>query len=467
MNSSFWRPVLIFALAVVLIGVFTQYIPALDNKILPLKKFDLLADLKAALLPTPDSLKAAAGELKVANATAPLEVFLQGLNELQKTQTGNLRIAYYGDSIIEGDLVSGTLRDRLQETYGGSGVGLVPITSVVNEFRRTISHHFSKNWETRSFMNGAGKGQLGVIGYTFIPQGHYYTETTVRSTVSSGSDSLAAAPKVTSRQVKNRQSAGAIAWVEYAGVDYPGGSTDFRRIRLFYSKASPTSYVDVSHDGGAKRRFPLSAADGINVLDVSPAAPIRKVRLEFNSNDPINVHGVSFDDINGVYVDNFSVRGYSGLNFDRIPATTLSAIQFALNYDLVIMQYGENVSSPDRTEYTKYKEGMIKAVRHIQYALPGVPILILSAHDRSIRKNGTMVTSPDIPILVNTQAELASETGCAFWNVFEAMGGLGSMPGWVSASPKLARSDYTHFTRAGASKIANLLYDVITTGKLD
>ena len=34
-----------------------------------------------------------------------------------------VRIAYYGDSYIEGDILTGDLRELFQQTYGGSGVG--------------------------------------------------------------------------------------------------------------------------------------------------------------------------------------------------------------------------------------------------------------------------------------------------------------------------------------------------------
>jgi len=47
------------------------------------------------------------------------------------------------------------------------------------------------------------------------------------------------------------------------------------------------------------------------------------------------------------------------------------------------------------------------------------------------------------------------------------MGGYNSMIGYVNASPRLAAKDYTHFTRAGADKLARMLHKVLTTGKND
>ncbi|MFA5509398.1 MAG: hypothetical protein WC228_00860, partial [Candidatus Cloacimonadaceae bacterium] len=125
-----------------------------------------------------------------------------------------------------------------------------------------------------------------------------------------------------------------------------------------------------------------------------------------------------------------------------------------------------NVTSPKNTNYDFYQKGMVKSVEHIKKAMPGVPILIISAHDRSIRTAEGLKTSPDIPILIKAQSDMAKETGSAFWNLFAEMGGLNSMPDWVNASPPLAAKDYTHFSIAGAKKVGEMLLDVIKKGSL-
>ncbi len=64
---------------------------------------------------------------------------------------GSVRIAWYGDSFVEGDILVGDLRDTLQSVWGGSGVGFVPITSEVAQFKRTIKHNF-KGWTSYSIV---------------------------------------------------------------------------------------------------------------------------------------------------------------------------------------------------------------------------------------------------------------------------------------------------------------------------
>ena len=47
--------------------------------------------------------------------------------------------------MIEGDLMSMTLRTMLQERFGGRGVGFVPITSITNFFRLPLNIDFQKD----------------------------------------------------------------------------------------------------------------------------------------------------------------------------------------------------------------------------------------------------------------------------------------------------------------------------------
>jgi hypothetical protein len=57
-----------------------------------------------------------------------LAKFAEKLHQLKTTKKGKIRIAYFGDSMIEGDLLTQTLRKLLQKEFGGYGVGFFPFT---------------------------------------------------------------------------------------------------------------------------------------------------------------------------------------------------------------------------------------------------------------------------------------------------------------------------------------------------
>lgn len=465
------RPLLIIGLAAILVGIVALALPAWENDVFTIRKMRWFQ----ALLPEAaieDSLVVA---LPVAeHAPSALDPFWQrlgrmpaisGKEPLAKARfpqsNRQLRIAYFSDSTIEGDLITAPLRDGLQSVYGGAGVGMMPITSIVSGFRQTIRHSFSRNWESISFMSPARQDlSLGITGYTFIPRPYYTAQRAVEEADTIAvADTLAVpeAPKSRSQRVYINED----PWVEYRAVSIAGGAASFESIRLFYANATDSSRVMVSYDSQAPRRFNLRSGSGVQGLDLSPAQGVKTLRLEFDRHDPIHVYGVSFDAERGVYVDNFPIRGYSGMYFSRIHADVLSDFNRYLDYDLVILQYGENVSNQANTDYTNYKNAMIRTVEHIQKAMPKVPILIVSAHDRSIRDAGGYRTSPDIPILVQAQAELAQATDSAFFNLYEAMGGYNSMIKWVSEQPPMASTDYTHFNRRGADRVAGMLLNFL------
>ena len=68
---------------------------------------------------------------------------------------------------------------------------------------------------------------------------------------------------------------------------------------------------------------------------------------------------------------------------------------------------------------------------------------------------------PEVPSLLETQREIASENKLAFWNLYDAMGGENSMVKFVDEQPPLANRDYTHLNFRGARKIAHIFAQTI------
>ena len=89
-------------------------------------------------------------------------------------------------------------------------------------------------------------------------------------------------------------------------------------------------------------------------------------------------------------------------------------------------------------------------------AFPNATILLVSVSDRSTKINGNFVTIPNLPNFVNMQRNLAIHNQIMFWNMYEAMGGEGTMVNWVKAKKPLANKDYTHLTFRGGKQLATL-----------
>ena len=97
-----------------------------------------------------------------------IQQFARNLKNLKRKKRKKIRIGYFGDSMIEGDLITCNVRDALQDYFGGNGVGFVPINSVVAGFRQTIKHEFSKDWKEISFLDKKSKVVLPFQAIIFM-----------------------------------------------------------------------------------------------------------------------------------------------------------------------------------------------------------------------------------------------------------------------------------------------------------
>jgi lysophospholipase L1-like esterase len=104
-------------------------------------------------------------------------------------------------------------------------------------------------------------------------------------------------------------------------------------------------------------------------------------------------------------------------------------------------------------------------VKRLQSALPDASILLMSPMDRGERNGqGEIETIAAMPRLVKIEAKIADETGVAFINTFQAMGGEGTMARWYAAEPRLVGADYIHPMPAGAKIVGELLYGALRDG---
>ena len=97
----------------------------------------------------------------------PKEILQPFLDKLGQPEE-QVRIAWFGDSGIEADLITQTIRDSLQKWHGGKGVGYMPVLSRAPGYRKTITHKFSSNWLWESLEPAAAyKRNPGISGHGF------------------------------------------------------------------------------------------------------------------------------------------------------------------------------------------------------------------------------------------------------------------------------------------------------------
>ncbi len=368
-----------------------------------------------------------------ADSVHMLHRFFSALKQT-KRQGGKTRIAYFGDSMIEGDLITQTVRKIFQREFGGSGVGFVPITSQVANFRRTIKHSFSDNWVVNSILNTEEGKKYGISGYVFQPA---YPE---EDEEISDSSTVPDPTEIVEETIES--------YVQYQGY--------FPVIKLYFGPSREAASLRYNAGGTEFNKF-LSGNSVVNESLLYAGAPVQKVELFFQADTAVDIYGLSMESESGVFLDNFAVRGNSGLALTAIPYSVLSGFNRYFHYDLIVLQYGVNVAADDMEDFSWYESGMKRVVRHLQKAIPTADILIISVGDKSYKKEMDFITPPSIPLLVKAQRNVARKTGVAFWNLYQAMGGQNSMVEWVNAEKPLANKDYTHFSARGAGKIGTML----------
>ena len=339
-----------------------------------------------------------------------LAKFSEKLHKLKSTKKGKIRIAYFGDSMIEGDLLTQTLRKLLQKEFGGYGVGFLPIHSKVAGFRQTATVK-SSGWETINFMDKGAKNMY-ISGFSFSGLGNgSFTDRTVTTP-----------PSLQKFLIYGQSNGGSI--------DYDGTSIHLQ---------------------------------GNDLVNAQLLSNNNATSFEFKSNSATTpFYGVSFESENGIILDNFSFRGITGVEFRKIDEDFLKAVQSANHYDLIVMQYGVNLLfRPNDTDYSYYTKNMTPVLEKFISAFPKTDILLVSSADRAFRYNGEYQTAKGLPNLLETQAKLAYDHHLAFFNLFETMGGENSIVDWASQKPPLANKDYVHPNGKGADILAEKLFHAI------
>ena len=356
-----------------------------------------------------------------------LSRFYAKLNRIETTGSGKVRVAYFGDSMNDGDLIVQDVRDYFQNKFGGKGVGFVGMTSLSAGARYSVGHQYSKNWKIQSFV------------------------TTKRPATPFGIDGQVTFVKDSTNSY----------WVKYQARNTANTSRLYNAT-LFYGqadndKASVT--VKVNEEESEKALNPSQLLNTIKLTDTN----YQTLQVSFSEADSIPFYGFNFDDGKGVHVDNFSLRGNSGLPLSTLNSRLMNRFDVLLGgYDLIVLHYGANVLSQDVESYGWYEKGMTRVVENLRHCFPNADVLIISTADKATKIEDEMKTDPAVPLLLSAQRRYAGKTGSGFVNLYSLMGGEGSMVEWVDN--ELAGKDYTHFNASGSKRISRFIYDEIDRG---
>ena len=345
-----------------------------------------------------------------------------------------IRIAHYGDSQLEMDRISSMLREMLQDRFGGSGPGMVPILKPMSSV--SISQNTT--------------GSL--TRYALVADTLSRWSSTHRYGPLTRYALLTGEARFNFRRAENRYAQERVRAISKVSVLF-GHNASGLKMSL---KCDTLSLLTASVD---------SSINGVSVVSWDLPKQVRGGSLTLNGT--AEIYGIMLDGGPGVTVDNVAMRGCSGTIFSGIDSTSLRQSYEKTDTRLIILQFGGNAMPgiSSRKAISIYMGKLEKQFSYFKGVAPWAKILFVGPADMSKSVNGSLVTWPLLPDLNDSLKVHCLQNGIAYWDTFNMMGGVGSMKQWVNHNPQLAGPDYIHFTTKGAAEVGSalakslLLYD--------
>jgi lysophospholipase L1-like esterase len=112
----------------------------------------------------------------------------------------------------------------------------------------------------------------------------------------------------------------------------------------------------------------------------------------------------------------------------------------------------------------EYRVSFTSLLNLFHEAAPRASILVIAPPDRAVRSGSKWKTIDRMPALVEAQRQAAFNSGAAFYDLFNAMGGSGSIDRWATPVRPLAQPDRVHLASGGYRMVADWIYREMMRG---
>lgn len=327
----------------------------------------------------------------------------------------SVRIVHWGDSQIEEDRMTRELRRGLQGKYGGGGVGIIPLHQTIPT--QSVRQHLYLSGVKQN-ISGGPKRYL-VYGPSSMHRA--FDVYGVMGQVAQLDNDLVAGSEDVELQIEPGYRQGTESY--------------FNRIRIFR-----------------------------NYEDSTILLPDSTTRYTLHLRGKWDIYGISLETHKGIIVDNIPMRGCSGYVFTQMNADELRHYFSTTNTRLIILQFGGNVMpyTTSRRQVELYRQSMTAQIAYLKRCAPQASFLFIGPGDMLTSINGELQTYPMLPLMDATLRVMCAEQQIAYWSLFHAMGGKGSMTQWQEKD--FARSDGIHFSQKGAAHAGKLLTEWMLQG---
>ncbi|MCG2613092.1 GDSL-type esterase/lipase family protein [Terrimonas sp. NA20] len=353
-----------------------------------------------------------------------LDSFYQKLYTLKKDSNSVVSIVHIGDSHIQADFLSGTVRKNLQDFFGNAGRGLVfPYQIALSNAPQDIISSSSIRWQFNRVAHPEIQISSGISGYAIT------------------TTSEAANLRVSLR------------------TSFTEGLQVFNKMKFFLDTSANTSWIFQADNLDIPHTLSRESNDSSVYREVELKQPITGFTLtSLPTSEPKAFYGVSLE--NSAPGILYHTIGVNGARYDQYNIAPLFWKQLpALKADLYIISLGTNEAQRASFFEAMFLKDLETFLEKLRQTSPGASILITTAPDsyRQRRASNAVLQS-----LNKSLSAYCNKKFIPLWDLYRITNGYGSAYSWSRRG--LMSRDKVHFTADGYRLQGSLLFNALAKG---
>lgn len=324
-------------------------------------------------------------------------------------------------------MFSGRIRTKLQKKYGNAGRGLIfPYKAAKTNGPGDYRSVTNTNWEVKRVISPSNPIPTGICGIT----------------IKSNCDS-----SLISLRVKDCE------------LDYR-----FNRIKVFSEQCTDNFDLIIKDTAGkslgyikASKYLENNRMSTMCLDTLINEVIIQSVKLDSTQTNT-QFYGFALENQKpGIQ---YNMIGVNGAEFYHYNEAEYFQEQLSyLNPDLVILSLGTNDSFTSRLDSVKFRSIVMRMISDIKHFNPNAEILIMTPPDSYKKRK---YKNKELLQVVEILTDICTLENIAYWNLFEIMGGSGSVVKWQKKG--LGQADKVHYTLSGYELQADMFYNALING---
>jgi lysophospholipase L1-like esterase len=194
------------------------------------------------------------------------------------------------------------------------------------------------------------------------------------------------------------------------------------------------------------------------------------LKIRVRGNGPVRLFGVAVErERPGVMVDTLGINGARAAYQLLWDADLYREHLRRRDPDLVVLAYGTNESGDDGQPIEEYEADLRRVVARMKEAVPEASCLLIGPSDRPVQvmddeAGASFEDRPRTGLVNATQAKVATELGCGYFDLVAFSGGPLSLVEWAASEPAMAQPDHIHYTARGYHRLGDVLHQALLEG---